>query len=306
MTSSVASSARDPRALVAFVLMTLIWGSTWYAIRVQLNGTPLFVSVALRFLLAAAVVALWMRLAGYSFRVERRLWVWIPVHGASMYGVNYLFAYGATAYVVSGVVALAFALNIVFSLGAEPWLLGRRSPRSAWLGAVLGLIGLAIVLGPGLVVTEDRAMLTGVGMALTGALIVGIGAVFTARIMRQGAATHSLILYGFLTGALIAAIAAAAGGQGWQVQWSTPYLLSLLYLSLFGSVLAFAMYLYVVRALGPVTAGYSSIISPLIALSISMLLEGFRVDLVFAVGVALVLLGNAVILRGRAPSMTAR
>lgn len=311
MTPSVAPSARDPRALVAFVLMTLIWGSTWYAIRMQLNGTPLFVSVAMRFLLAAAVVALWMRLAGYSFRVERRLWAWIPVHGASMYGINYLFAYGATAYVVSGVVALAFALNIVFSLGAEPWLLGRRSPRSAWLGAALGLFGLAIVLGPGLVVTqshaiEGRATLIGVGMALAGALIVGVGAVFTARIMRQGAATHSLILYGFLTGALIAAIAAAVGGQGWQVQWSVPYLVSLLYLSLFGSVLAFAMYLYVVRALGPVTAGYSSIISPLIALCLSMLLEGFRVDLVFAAGVALVLLGNAVILRGRAPSMAAR
>lgn len=299
MTAQVSAAARDPRALFAFMLMTLIWGSTWYAIRLQLNGTPMFVSVALRFLLAAVLLALWMRFVRAPFRVDRRLWPWIPVQASCIYGINYLFAYGATAYVVSGIIALSFALNVVFSLLLEPAVLGRSSPRTAWLGAALGLTGLAIVLGPGLVVTDDRATLIGIGMALAGAAIVGFGAVFSARMLGAGASAYTLNFYGFLIGALIAAFAALLSGDGWSLHLTREYIASLLYLSLFGSIVAFAMYLYVVRNLGPITAGYSSIISPLIALCLSMWLEGFRADWVFALGVAMVLAGNMTILRGR-------
>ena len=299
MTANAPAAARDPRALIAFVLMTLIWGSTWYAIRLQQNGTPMFVSVALRFFLAAVLLAGWMQVVRAPFRVDRRLWPWIPLQASCIYGINYLFAYGATAYVVSGIVALSFALNVVFSLMLEPVVLGRRSPRTAWFGAALGLAGLAIVLGPGLVVTDDRATLIGIAMALAGAAIVGLGAVISARMLGAGASAYTLNFYGFLVGALIAAIAATVSGDGWRMQWTHEYVASLLYLSLFGSIIAFAMYLYVVRTLGPITAGYSSIISPLIALCLSMILEGFRADWVFAAGVVMVLAGNITILRGR-------
>lgn len=295
------SALRQPSALLSFVAMTLIWGSTWYAIRLQLNGTPTFVSVCLRFLLAAAVLALWMQLAGRSFRVDRRLWRWIPLHGASLYGVNYLFAYLSTEYIVSGLVALAFALNVVFSLLAEPWLLGRRSPRRAWWGAALGIAGLGLVLGPDLQLHASSNYALGIALALAGAAIVGVGGVLSARIMAQGAGPLVLNFYGFCCGALIAGIAALLSGDGWNVVWSGAYVGSLLYLALAGSVAAFAFYLHVVQAMGPVRAGYSSVITPIIALALSLALEGFQLSLSLLAGGALVLLGNYVILTGRQP-----
>src|SRR5690606_41000909 len=76
--------------------------------------------------ISAALLALWMRFVRAPFRVDRRLWPWIPVQASCIYGINYLFAYGATAYVVSGIVALSFALNVVFSLLLE------QSGRASW------------------------------------------------------------------------------------------------------------------------------------------------------------------------------
>ncbi|MBD8528084.1 DMT family transporter [Pseudomarimonas arenosa] len=287
-------------ALLAFIGMTLIWGSTWYAIRLQLNGTPPFLSVALRSLLAAAIMALWILLSRRSFGLDRRLWALVPVQGATLYGINYLFAYASTQYVVSGVVALLFAVNVVVTLLLEPWMLERRSPPQAWWAALLGLLGLGLVLSPGWQVQDPRNWLWGAGLALAGAVTVGLGAVLSSRLMAKGAPLLTLNFYGFVTGALIAGLASLSGGEVWRVELSAAYTLSMVYLAIVGSVIAFALYMRVVQDLGPVRAGYSSVITPVIALLLSALWEGLRPTLPLLLGVALVLAGNLLIMSSRA------
>lgn len=292
-------------ALLAFVGMTLIWGSTWYAIRLQLNGTPPFLSVALRSLLAAAIMALWIIASRRSFRLDCSLWALVPVQGATLYGINYLFAYAATQYVVSGVVALLFAVNVLVTLILEPWLLDRRSPARAWWAAAIGLAGLAMVLSPGWQVQDPGNWLLGAGLALGGAITVGAGAVLSSRLMSRGAPLRTLNFYGFVTGAIIAAAASVLGGETWQVELTTSYALSMIYLTVIGSVVAFALYMKVVQELGPVRAGYSSVITPVIALLLSALWEDLRPTLPLLLGVGLILLGNMLIMSSRAGNQKA-
>lgn len=291
-------------ALLAFIGMTVIWGSTWYAIRMQLNGTPPFVSVALRSLLAAAIMALWIVVSRRSFALDRKLWLLVPVQGATLYGINYLFAYAATQYVVSGVVALLFAVNVVVTLALEPWLLGRRSPARAWAAAMLGLMGLGLVLSPGWQVQDPHNWLLGAGFALGGAVTVGFGAVLSSRLMSKGAPLRTLNFYGFVTGALIAMAASLFSGEALVVVPSTGYVASMVYLSVVGSVIAFALYMKVVQELGPVRAGYSSVITPVIALLLSALWEDLRPTLPLLLGVGLILAGNLLIMSSRANART--
>ena len=293
------------RAVLAFVGMTLIWGSTWYAIRLQLNGTPPFLSVAIRSLLAAAMMAGWIVLSGRSFRLDRRLWALVPVQGATLYGINYLFAYAATQYVVSGVVALLFAVNVVVTLLLEPWLLDRRSPAQAWWAALIGVAGLALVLSPGWQVLDPSRWLLGAGLALGGAVTVGTGAVLSSRLMSGGAPLRTLNFYGFVTGAIIALVASLVSGEAWRVQLDAGYALSMVYLSVVGSVIAFALYMKVVQELGPVRAGYSSVITPVIALIASAIWEGLQPTLPLLAGVGLILLGNLLIMSSRASARVA-
>lgn len=287
-------------ALWAFAGMTLIWGSTWYAIREQLNGTPMFVSVALRFALAAAVLALWMLATRRPLGIPRRLWPLVLVQGLCVCGINYLFAYSATAHIASGLVALVFAFNVVVSLLLEPWLLGRRSPPQLWLAAALGVGGLALVLWPDSASALSGQRLLGVGLALGGAICVGLGNVLSSRLISGGASLFAMNFWGFMVGTLLALAASALSGDGWAVVWTREYLISLVYLSVIGSILAFALYLQVVRELGPVRAGYSAVLTPVIALLISGLFEGLRFTPALIGGLALVLLGNVLVLRQRA------
>jgi drug/metabolite transporter (DMT)-like permease len=287
-------------ALWAFAGMTLIWGSTWYAIREQLNGTPMFVSVALRFALAAGVLALWMLATRRPLGIPRRLWSLVLVQGLCVCGINYLFAYSATAYIASGLVALVFAFNVVVSLLLEPVLLGRRSPPQLWLAAGLGVAGLALMLLPGEPGVPSPNRLLGVGLALGGAICVGLGNVLSSRLISGGASLFAMNFWGFMVGTVLALLAATLSGDGWKVVWTRDYALSLVYLSVIGSILAFALYLQVVRELGPVRAGYSAVLTPVIALLISGLLEGLRFTPTLVGGLALVLLGNLLVLRQRA------
>ena len=287
-------------ALWAFAGMTLIWGSTWYAIHEQLNGTPKFVSVTLRFALAAAVLALWMLATRRPLGIPRRLWPLVLVQGLCVCGINYLFAYSATAYVASGLVALVFAFNVVVSLLLEPLVLGRRSPPQLWLAAGLGVAGLALVLLPGEPGVPSPNRLLGVGLALGGAICVGLGNVLSSRLISGGASLFAMNFWGFMVGAALSFGAAALSGEGWRVVWTPAYLASLVYLSVIGSIIAFALYLQVVREMGPVRAGYSAVLTPVIALLVSGLLEGLAFTPTLIGGLALVLLGNLLVLRQRA------
>jgi drug/metabolite transporter (DMT)-like permease len=263
---------------IPFIVFTAIWGSTWTVIRGQLGEVPAQWSVAYRFLIAAAAMAVVTRIRG-----ERLTLPWAGLLAAATLGffqfvVNFNLVYLAEQHVTSGLVATVFALLVIpNSLLGWAFLGDKPSPRFAIssLFAIAG-IGLLFANELGAHPAHAQAILAGIGFTLVGVLGASAANVFQARDEVKRFALFPLLVWAMLSGAVIdAAIAYLLHGPP-VIETRLYYWLGLAYLGLFASALAFSLYLPVVRKIGPGKAAYSSVLVPVIAMGFSTALEGYR------------------------------
>jgi drug/metabolite transporter (DMT)-like permease len=280
-----------------FVTASMIWGSTWYAITFQLGAVAAEVSVAYRFALAAVLFAGWCRATGRSLAFSARQHLDIAAQGAFLFGLNYVAVYWAEQHVASGLVAVLFS-TIVFlnPLGARLFFATPLTAR-ALVGAALGVGGVALLFLPELAAARRG------GEAALG-IVYGLGATFLAcggnmlavRNQRAGIPVFSGTAWGMAYGSLVAAVAAALHGAGWTMDFGPAYLGSLAYLSVFGSIVAFGAYLTLVQRIGAGPASYVGVATPVVALLLSTLMEGYRWTWPAAAGILLALAGNLLVL----------
>jgi drug/metabolite transporter (DMT)-like permease len=291
-------SARQLPTWQLFAIAAAIWSTTWHAILYQLAHTTPEVGVALRFALAALValaVALWR---GERLRCSAREHRWLALQGVFMYSLSYLAVYHAELHVPSGLVAVGYSASpLVNGIGA--WLLWRTpiGPRFV-AGGVLCVAGVTLIFWP-----EFARVAAGDGAA-RGALFT-LGAVLLSAVGSLAAsrnAAHKLpfwpaLGWGMAWGAALSSVVAWAGGASFA--WPAPpsWWLSLAYLSVAGSVIAFACYLVLQQRVGPGAASTLGVMTPVIALGVSALFEGFLPVLQTWLGAALAVAGNALILR---------
>ncbi len=284
-----------------FAICVLTWGTTWYAITYQLGAASPEVGVAVRFALAGALVLAYCAWCGLSLRFTPRVYAMLFFQGAFMYGVSYLCVYHAERYLVSGLVAVGYSASpLIAGLGAQA-LYGVRVDRRFVAGGVLGLVGVALIFWPEIRKASDSAdALLGAGFTVASVLLSAIGSLAASRNQSRGLPFWPSLGWGMLSGALVCAIAAALQGASFALPTTTVWWGALLYLSLAGSVLTFACYLTLQNRIGPGPAGTIGVMTPLLALVVSALLEGYRPDALTAVGVLLAVAGNALMLRRRA------
>jgi drug/metabolite transporter (DMT)-like permease len=281
-----------------FAAATAIWGTTWIAITFQLGRAPPEASVALRFAIASALLLGWCRLRGHSLRLPVRVHAEIAGLGLTMFCLSYLAVYRAETHLVSGLVAVAYSASPLVNAAVSWVALGTRVSRGVLLGGVLGLAGIALVFSPELRrVRADPGVLAGALLAAGGVLASAVGNVFATRAERHGVNVWQKMALGMGWGAGGSALAGLAGGEGIWFSPTPAYVASLLYLALFGSVLAFAAYLTLLGRVGHARAGYVGVMTPVVALVISGLWEGLAWGPATFVGVAVVVLGNLVVLR---------
>jgi drug/metabolite transporter (DMT)-like permease len=134
------------------------------------------------------------------------------------------------------------------------------------------------------------------GAALTAAavLLSGLGTIAAARYHRLGVYGWAPLAWGMAYGAGASALAALVLERPWAWSWSAPFIGSLAYLVLMGSVAAFGAYYALVRRIGPAKAGYNGVVTPVVALAVSSLLEGFAWTGATVAGVLLAIAGNVV------------
>jgi len=169
------------------------------------------------------------------------------------------------------------------------------------IGALSGLAGITLIFIPEFNDFDiNGSSLAGVGLSLLGTFVASIGNIISARNQRHNIPVIQANAYGMAYGALILLAAALWQGYPLSFELSMGYSISLLYLSLFGSVLAFGSYLTLVGRIGPDKAAYTMVLFPLVALGISTLFEGYQWTLISVAGVALVLLGNVIIIMPKA------
>lgn len=288
-----------------FVACTLVWGTTWYAITYQLTATAPEVGVALRFVLAGGAILAWCALAREPIRhplAHHRLFA---AQGLTGFALSYVLIYHAERYIVSGLVATGYALMPLANMLGAHWLFGTPMSRRVALGGALGATGVALVFWPELA-TLSAGTTTVLGAALTaGAVVLSvISNMVVLSQQRQRLAHWSPLGWAMLYGAAGAALAALVAGRSWSVHWSAPFAVSLVYLALGGSVLAFGAYYALLARVGAARAAYVGVFTPIVALLVSSWFEHFDWQWQTWLGIALVLAGAAAgrPTRDRAPS----
>ena len=294
--------APDLSIVIPFIIFTGIWGSTWIVIRDQLGTVPPQWSVAYRFLIAAAAMAVVTKVRGESLRLGREGLAAAATLGVLQFVVNFNFVYLAEQHITSGLVATVFALLVIpNSLLGWAFLGHKPSPRFVF-SSVIAIAGVGLLFAHELAENPSgaRVILVGIGWTLIGVLGASAANVYQAREKVKRFHLFTLLAWAMLFGAAFdAGIAFALHGPP-VVEARLGYWLGLAYLALFASALAFSLYLPVVRKIGPGKAAYSSVLVPVIAMSFSTALEGYRWTWMTALGAALVLGGMiAALSRGK-------
>ncbi len=281
-----------------YILTVLVWGSTWIAIKLQLGDVSPLVSIGHRFFLAAAMIFVFLLVRRELRKISLKDHVFVFLQGMSLFCINYVFIYTATAQLTSGLVAVVFSTMVILNMLNAAIFFGAPIHGRVALGGVVGLIGMVGVFLPelqALSFTDDnfRALL----MCLAGTVFASFGNMFSLRNQRCGLHLLSCNAWGMGYGAAALYLAALLSGHTITVDWSASYVLSLLYLALFGSVVAFWAYLTLVGNIGADRAAYTTLVFPIVALLISTFAESYVWTLSAFIGMALVVLGNWLVMR---------
>jgi drug/metabolite transporter (DMT)-like permease len=276
-----------------FLTSALIWGSTWLAITFQLGVVAPEVSVAYRFALASVFLALWCTITGASLHFSWRNHAFLAAFGATLFGLNYVAVYWAERYVPSGLVAVVFSTIVFMNPIGARFAFGTRLTARTLVAAALGVAGVALLFVPELdAARRGGSAALGFAFALGGTMIATAGNLIAVRNHNAGLPTFPTTAWGMAYGSLTAALVAIATGVPWMFDARGAYIGSLIYLTVFGSVVAFGAYLTLLKRIGAGPASFVAVATPVIALLLSTLFEGYRWTWVAVLGVVLAVIGN--------------
>jgi len=283
-------------------LTVLIWGSTWIGIKYQLGVVDIMASIGHRFALSALLIGLFLLARRESLRMPLRHHPFLLLQGLCLFCCNYFFVYSAEQVLASGLVAVVFGTLMMFNVINGALFLGTPVSGGVLFGGAIGIVGLGAVFWPELGALDlSDANFVALLYCLAGTLLASFGNIIAARNKLHEIPVLHTNTWAMGYGAIAMYGAAMVLGVEISVDWSAPYILSLLYLVVFGSVIAFWAYLTLIGRIGADKAGYANLIFPLVALAISTVLEGYQWSVLAVVGLGLVVLGNWLVMRAQRP-----
>lgn len=283
-----------------YLLTSLIWGSTWLAIKFQLGQVAPEFSILYRFALAAALLMGYTLIRRLPMRFSLRQHLFIALQGLTLFSVNYILVYLAEQYITSGLVAIVFSLIVILNVGFAGLLLRDPVRPRVVLGGLLGIAGLALIFQRELFTADlsgERSL--GLLLSLGATVSASVGNIVSARNQRSGLPVVQTNAYGMAYGAGLTLLVALFRGASPGFELSFSYVASLLYLAVFGSVIAFGAYLTLLGRIGPDRAGYITVLFPVVALTLSTAFEGLTWQVSAGFGAALVVAGNTIALTRR-------
>jgi len=281
-----------------FAACVAIWGSTWLAIKFQLGSVAPEASVFYRFLLASLLLFAYCLARRLPMRYTLRQHLWIALLGVSMFSVSYILVYYAEEHVVSGLVAVGYSASPLLGMLGMRLFFGTPMTRVLAVGSVLGMMGIALVFWPEfgkLEASHDVAM--GAFYTAAAVLVSTLGSMVAHRNHEADLPLWQSMAWGMLYGSIFSLAVTLAAGKPLTFEATAPYVLSLLYLAILGSIIAFAGYLTLLKRIGAARSGYIGVMVPIVALVISAAFEGFRWHALTWVGIAISVAGNVIILR---------
>ena len=285
-----------------FAICVLTWGTTWHAVTYQVAAVAPEAGVALRFGLAGALVLAACRLRGIAVACRARDHALLALQGAFLYGLSYVGVYEAERHIASGLVAVGYSASpLLAGLGARA-LFGTRITGRFIVGGLLGLAGVALIFAPEFgAARQAEHVVLGAAFTVAAVVLSSVGSLAASRNRGRGLPFWPGLGWGMAYGALTCALLGLARGQSFALPAAPAWWVAFAYLVLAGSILTFAAFLALQDRIGPGPTGAIGVMTPLLALVVSIALEGFRPTLLTAAGAALAVLGNALMLRPARP-----
>jgi drug/metabolite transporter (DMT)-like permease len=276
-----------------FAITVLTWGTTWFVILGQLGVVHPIVSVGWRFLLASLVVF------GICIVRSERLILKPTEHalcvllGLFLFCLNYGLFYTASLSLTTGLVSVVFSTMVFWNALGARLFMGQALEARSLIGGLIGVLGLLILFRAELVTfsweSEGSFALL---LCLLGTLSASSGNLVSATLQRRSMTVWNSTAYGMLYGTVLTFSFALVNDLDIQFEWTAVYVGSLLYLVVFGSVIAFGSYLTLIGRIGPGRAAYTTVAFPVVAVLVSVLFEGYQLSLLALAAVALIVAGN--------------
>jgi drug/metabolite transporter (DMT)-like permease len=265
------------------------------------------VSVVWRYAIAATLLFAWCAATGRRLAYGAGAHLRFAGLGLLLFSLNYIATYSAQLYITSALNAVAFSTMMWMNVINARLFFGTRIEPRTWAGAVLGSAGILALFWPAVAAFSwNDVVLKGAALSLGGAFLASLGNMLSKRSQEHGLPIVQSNAWGMLYGTVITAAVAWQRGLPFVFEWRAGYVASLLYLAVFGSIVAFGAYLTLVGRIGPHRAGYAVVMFPVVAIVLSMLFEGLRPDPGQLAGIALVLAGNVLVLGLRPTGPAAR
>jgi len=284
-----------------FTLICLIWGSTWLVIKIGLDGMPPFLGAGLRFLLATMLVGLVLGAKRKRLRLTHDDKVCVLSLGLLVFWIDYAAVYWAELRISSGLTAIIFStMPLMASLLSAYWTRSETLARRKVAGIAVGILGTALLFWP----RERLGYQQTLGMlaALGGCLSATINLV-TMKKYGRNSDPFVLNFFGMGLGAACLLIMSAALENWHSVMWTRSNVLAILYLSFFGSVIAFSSYYYLIKKMDATIVSLSTLIIPIVALILGRAFLGEMVTPLAVAGIVTILAGVAIAI---VPSQLAR
>ncbi|MEM7082343.1 MAG: EamA family transporter [Pseudomonadota bacterium] len=283
-----------------YLTAVIIWGSTWLAIEYQLGVVPPEVSVFYRYLIAAAVLFGWCLFRQIPMRFDLKAHSRFALLGLMLFSLNYLLTYQGQRFITSALMSIAFSTMVWLNIINLRLFFKERTGWPVVVGATLGILGMTLMFAPAVqhLTLEDDTII-GALLGLTATYLASLGNMAAQLAQREQLPIVQSNAWGMAYGALFNGLIAWVLGREFVFDPSAQYVSSLIYLAVFGSVIAFGAYLTLLGRIGAARAGYITILSPLVAIVLSVLFEDLEITGVMLAGMMMVLAGNYYVLSKR-------
>lgn len=279
-----------------YAAVVFIWGTTWIAIAAQHGEISPVVGVLWRFGIAATILFIALFLLKKLKPLTKRDHAFCALQGLCIFGINFVCIYSAVAYINSGLESVIFSMAVLFNAINSRIFFKQRISANFIPAALLGLLGMLALFWHDLTATTFQwQTFMAIGLCAFGTYCFSLGNMISLRHKQQNANLLSTTAYAMLYGALFMGAVALFRGENLLPHMSIVGWSALMYLSLIGSVAGFTIYFILIARIGAGPAAYSTLLFPLVALSISTVWEGYVWTAAAVLGVMLILLGNYIL-----------
>ena len=283
------------KARIVWLILCGIWGSTWLFIKIGLRDLPPFTFAGLRFVLAAGILGSIILIRRARWPRTRSEWYLIAVSGLLQFTLNYGLVFWGEQYISSGLAAVLQSTFPLFGLViAHFYLPSERMTTLKVVGVLLGVFGVAVIFSDQLTIAGSMALLGSIALVLSAVfgsysnvLVKAYGGKIDPQILAA-----SQMVFGFVP---LLAAGFATEGNPLQFRWTLSAFVSLMYLVIVGSVIAFWLYYWLVRNMDVTNTMLIALVTPVVAVILGMLVLHEQLNWRLVAGSACIILGLGLI-----------